>query len=175
MAPDLSRIKAFAFDVDGVLTNGGILCTPGGDLWRTYDAKDGFGLRMAMMNGYTLGVITGGTSTTILDRFLGYGMDMENVHLHSRDKMKDFRAFCSHNGLAPEEVMYFGDDLPDVAVIRAAGIGVAPADAVQEAKDAADIVAEHPGGKGCIREMVEKVMKLQGRWVFDTGDYEKKF
>jgi 3-deoxy-D-manno-octulosonate 8-phosphate phosphatase (KDO 8-P phosphatase) len=106
---------------------------------------------------------------------LASGILPEDVYLHCRDKMDQFRAFCEKYDLKPEEVMYFGDDVPDIEVLQAAGCGVCPADAVEEAKAVADIVSTKPGGKGCIREVIEQTLKAQGKWVFDTGVYKKKF
>ena len=93
MEPDLSKIKAFAFDVDGVMTDGGIFCDLQGNLYRTYDAKDGFAIRMAVMNGYPVGVITGGRSSSIRERFKTSGVKPEDVYLGSRDKIRDFDDF----------------------------------------------------------------------------------
>lgn len=172
---DLSNIKAFVFDVDGVLTDGGLLADLNGEFYRTFDSKDGFGLRMAMMGGYKLGIITGGRSESIKMRFLACGFKPEDIYLHSRDKMEDITVFCSRNGLTLEEVMYFGDDIPDIPVMTACGVGVAPADAVEEAKEAADYISTRPGGKGCVRECIEMVMKSHEKWVLDVEDYKKKF
>ena len=172
---DLLKIKAFAFDVDGVVTDGGILCDLEGQLFRTFDAKDGFAVRMATMNGYPVAVITGGRSGSIARRFSSCGIPKEDIFLGSRDKIKDFRLFCSKHSLSPDEVMYFGDDIPDLEVMQAAGIGACPSDAVQEVLDEADYVTAAPGGKGCIREGFEKVMKAQGRWVYAVKKYEKLF
>ena len=119
-------IRAFVFDVDGILTNGGIFADNEGNLFRTFDAKDAFGMRMASMQGYKLGVITGGRSISIVKRMKVCGVEQEDVYLGSRDKIKDFNDFCRRHSLAPEEVMYFGDDLPDIPVIRACGVGVWP-------------------------------------------------
>lgn len=171
----LKKIKAFVFDVDGVLTDGGLLADLQGEFYRTFDAKDGFALRMAMMHGYHLGIITGGRSESIKMRFIACGVKPEDIYLHSRDKMEDFADFCNRHGLTPEEVMYFGDDLPDAPVMIACGCGVAPADAVEEVKEIADLVSTRPGGKGCARECIEKVMRLHGEWKLDTDDYKKKF
>ena len=121
-------IKAFALDIDGVFTDGSILCTTDGDLLRVYDAKDGFAIRMAVMNGYPVGIITGGSSESIRKRMLASGILPEDVYLHCRDKMDQFREFCEKYDLKPEEVMYFGDDVPDVEVLQAAGCGVCPAE-----------------------------------------------
>ena len=172
---DLLKIKAFAYDIDGVATDGSILCIPGGDLLRVYDAKDSFAVRMATMNGYPVAVITGGSSVTIRERLGTTGLKPEDVFLHCRNKMDDFRQFCERYALQPEEVMYFGDDVPDIEVLRACGCGVCPSDAVEEVKEAADYVSPFPGGKGCLRDTIEKVMRAQGRWIFDTDVYKKKF
>lgn len=172
---DFSNIKAFVFDVDGVLTDGGLLADLNGEFYRTFDSKDGFGLRMAMMHGYGLGIITGGRSQSIRQRFLACGFQDEDIYLHSRNKMEEFADFCKRHSLKPEEVMYFGDDIPDIDVMRACGCGVAPADAVEEAKDAADYISTRPGGKGCVRECIEMVLKQKGQWFLDTEEYKKKF
>ena len=172
---DLLKIKAFAFDIDGVATDGSILCIPGGDLLRVYDAKDSFAVRMAAMNGYPVAVITGGSSISIRERMVTTGLKPEDVFLHSRNKMDEFRIFCDRYSLQPEDVMYFGDDVPDIEVLQTCGCGVCPSDAVEEVKAAADYVSPFPGGKGCLRDTIEKVMKAQGRWVFDTDVYRKRF
>lgn len=172
---NLKKIKAFVFDVDGVLTDGGLLADLNGEFYRTFDSKDGFGLRMAMMQGYGLGIITGGRSESIRQRFLACGFQDEDIYLHSRNKMEEFADFCKRHTLKPEEVMYFGDDIPDIDVMRACGCGVAPADAVEEAKDAADYISTRPGGKGCVRECIEMVLKQNDQWFLDTEEYKKKF
>lgn len=172
---DFKNIKAFTFDIDGVMTDGGILADLEGQLYRTFDAKDGFAVRMACMNGFPVGVITGGQSQSIRARFRSNGISPEDIYLGSRVKIDDFDDFCKRHNLKHDEVMYFGDDIPDIEVIRAAGIGVCPNDAAQEVKEAADIVSERPGGKGCVREYIEKAMKAQGRWNFDSALYKKAF
>jgi 3-deoxy-D-manno-octulosonate 8-phosphate phosphatase (KDO 8-P phosphatase) len=171
----LLGIKAVAFDIDGVLTDGGILAMPDGDLLRVFDAKDSFGVRMAKMNGLHTGIITGGSSESILKRFSVCGVDPDDIYLHSRIKIDDFNKFCQKHSLKAEEVMYFGDDLPDVPVMQACGIGVAPADAVQEVRDAADFVSPFGGGHGCVRHAIEMVLKAQGRWHLDDSLYKKMF
>ena len=91
------------------------------------------------------------------------------------DEMEDFEDFCFRYGLAPENVMYFGDDLPDIPVMVACGCGVCPADAVDEVKEIADIVSDRPGGRGCARAAIEAVMKYQGTWQLDIQYYKSKF
>ena len=175
MGQDWSRIRAFAFDVDGVMTDGGIFADNDGNLFRTFNAKDAFGMRMASMNGFHMAVITGGRSHSIVKRMKVCGVEAEDVYLGSRDKMKDFNDFCQRHGVAPEEVMYFGDDLPDIPVIKACGAGVCPSDAVQEAIEVADYVSPYPGGRLCVRDTIEKVMRQQGKWNLDIDAYEQKF
>jgi 3-deoxy-D-manno-octulosonate 8-phosphate phosphatase (KDO 8-P phosphatase) len=172
---DFKDIKGFAFDIDGVMTDGGIMADLEGQLYRTFDAKDGFAVRMAAMNGFPVAVITGGRSQSIRARFKSNGIPPEDIYLGSRIKIDDLEDFCSRHSLEPSQVMYFGDDVPDVEVLAACGAGVAPSDAAQEAKDAADIVADIPGGKALVRHYMELVMKAQGRWTFNPRLYKKMF
>ena len=175
MEERFKKIKAFVFDVDGVLTDGGILATLDGELLRTFDSKDGFALRMAEMHGYHLAIITGGRSESIRKRFGTCGVKEEDVYLGSRDKIEDFNDFCTRHMISADEVMYFGDDLPDIPVLQACGCGVCPNDAVDDVKAIADHIAEKPGGKGCARECIEMVMKIQGTWQLDVQDYKRKY
>lgn len=171
----IREIKAFAFDVDGVMTDGGILANLEGELFRTFDSKDGFALRMASMHGYHLAIITGGRSESIRRRFMTCGVKPEDVYLGSRDKVEDFMDFCHRHSLEPGQVMYFGDDLPDIPVMQACGIGACPSDAVPEVKEVADYISAYPGGKGCCRFSMEMVMKSHGTWTLDVKEYKRKF
>lgn len=171
------RIKAIAYDLDGVATDGSII--PVGprpeDLVRIVNAKDSFASRVASGKGYIMAVISGGNTHALRSRCLHMGIQEENLFLGARGKLDIFNAFCQQHGLDPAEVAYFGDDIPDTQVLRACGLGIAPADAVQEAKDAADYVTQLPGGRGCIREGIELIMRTQGTWVFDENHYEKLY
>ena len=171
----LKNIKAFLFDVDGVFTDGGLLADLQGEFYRTFNSKDGFAVRMAVMHGYHVGVITGGRSESIRKRFLACGFQYEDIYLNARNKMVDFEDFCSKHGLKPEEVMYLGDDIPDIPVMVACGCGAAPSDSVDEVLQIADYVCTREGGKGCVRECLEMVMKVQNEWHLDVQVYEKKF
>ena len=175
MEPNLKRIKAFVFDIDGVMTDGSVLCNTEAEPLRIYNEKDGHGLRMAALNGYTLAVITGGHTEAVRRRMTAYGVPYENVYLKARNKLKLLQEVCERFGLSAEEVLYMGDDIPDVAALKYAGVGAVPSDAVEEARQAADIVAPVGGGKGFVRWTLELVMKAQGRWVFDVDKYEKMF
>ena len=169
------KIKAFAFDVDGVLTDGGILADLNGQLYRGFYSKDSMAIRMAVMKGFHMAVITGGRSESIRKRFETCGIKADDVYLGSRAKIEDFQDFCNRHGLSPEEVMYFGDDLPDIPVMQACGCGVCPSDAVDEVKASADHISTKPGGKGCGREILQAVMQAQGIWHLDVYEYKRHF
>ena len=174
MAPNLKAIKAIAYDLDGVATDGSIIPvgpTPE-DLVRVVNAKDSFASRVAAQKGFIVAVISGGKTEALRSRCLHMGVKEENLYLGVRGKLAVFREFCSRNGLQPGEVAYFGDDIPDTQVRRACGFGIAPADAAQEAKDAADYVTTVPGGRGCIREGIEMILKAQDKWRFDEDRYD---
>ncbi len=174
MAPNLKAIKAIAYDLDGVATDGSIIPvgpTPE-DLVRVVNAKDSFASRVAAQKGFIVAVISGGKTEALRSRCLHMGVKEENLYLGVRGKLAVFREFCSRNGLQPGEVAYFGDDIPDTQVLRACGFGIAPSDAAQEAKDAADYVTTVPGGRGCIREGIEMILKAQDKWRFDEDRYD---
>lgn len=172
---DWKNIKGLTLDVDGVMTDGSLIAMPDGDLLRFYNSKDTFAIRMAIMHGIKVAVITGGNTQAIYKRFLSLGVDPDDIHMGSRGKIKTFNAFCEKYGLKPQEVIYVGDDIPDVPVIQAAGLGITPQDACPEARQAADLVAEQRGGHGCIRWVVEQTLKAQGLWKFNPEDYERLF
>ncbi|MBO6169624.1 MAG: HAD-IIIA family hydrolase [Bacteroidales bacterium] len=175
MEPNLKAVKAIVFDVDGVMTDGSVLCDPNAEPLRIFNEKDGHGLRMAALNGYILAVITGGHTEAVRKRMTAYGVPYENVYLKARDKRRVIQEFCERFGLSPEEVLYMGDDIPDVPALEFAGVSVAPADAAAEAREAADIVSPIGGGKGFVRWTLELVMKAQGKWIFDVKKYEQMF
>ncbi len=175
MAQNLDKIKAFVFDVDGVLTDGGILADLNGELYRCFDAKDAMAIRLAHLQGYPMAIITGGRSESIRQRFKTCGIKAEDIYLGSRAKMEDFEDFCSRHGFESEEIMYFGDDLPDIPVMLACGCGTCPSDAVDDVKEIAGLITKAPGGKGCAREAIELTLKTQGRWQLDIQSYKKHF
>ena len=175
MVPNLKDIKAIAYDLDGVATDGSIIPfgpTPE-DLVRIVNAKDSFASRVAAGKGFIMAVISGGDTPALRSRCIHMGIREENLFLGVRGKLKVFREFCERNGLQPDEVAYFGDDIPDTQVLRACGLGIAPADAAEEAKAAADHVTKLPGGRGCIREGIEMILKAQGKWTFDEDRYDQ--
>ena len=170
---NLQRIKAIVYDIDGVLTDGSIyLMDEGPDkLVRVVNAKDSFASRAAASKGFVVGVISGADTRPLRNRCEHMGAKPENVHLGTRGKLKVFYSFCEDNGLKPEEVAFFGDDSPDTQVLRACGLGIAPADAAPEALEAADYICKAPGGRGCLREGIDMILKSQGKWQFDEDKF----
>lgn len=171
---DFKDIKAFVFDIDGIFTDGGIYAVDG-DLLRKFDAKDCMATRIAYMNGIITGVITGGISQTIVQRMQRCGFDEQNIYLGSRRKIEEFDDFCKRNGLEYSQVLYCGDDLPDIPVLKVAGVGACPADAADEVKEACDYVSQYNGGKWFVRKLVEDILKAQGKWFLDDQLYKKSF
>lgn len=163
-------IKAFAFDVDGVFTDGLVLAMPDGDLLRQFNSKDCFGVRTAVDNGFPCAIITGGVSQSLLHRAHSLGIGDEHLYMLSKDKAEDFLHFCNRIGLDPSQVAFVGDDIPDIPAMELAGLGVCPSDAVAEVRSAADLVSQYPGGRGCVRDLIESVLKPQGKWRFDPKD-----
>lgn len=172
---DWKKIRAITFDIDGVLTDGGLYAVGGGEFVRQFNAKDSFAIRAAQMKGYIVGVFTGGYGDGILDRLRTAQVPEDHMFTRCRGKIGIWEGFCAKHGLSPEEVLYIGDDIPDIQVIRAAGIGAAPADAVTDVLETADYICKAPGGKGCIRELIEKIMREAGTWHFPEDEFDQIF
>lgn len=175
MGRDLSAIKAIALDIDGVLTDGGLIPLENGDVLRVTDAKDAFAVRFAAKRGIIMSIMSGGNTVALHKRMLSMHIREEDIFLGCRGKLNVFRRFCEQHGLDASEVAYFGDDIADTQVLAACGCGFAPADAAQEAKDAADIVTSRPGGKGSVREGIEMILKAKGLWVFDPDRFDELY
>lgn len=164
---DLYKIKAFIFDVDGVFTDGGILCMPDGDLLRTHNAKDGYAVRSAVEAGYIVGIISGGRSQTIAFRMTQLGAKPEDVYIGKHHKISCLQEIMERYSLNSDQIVYMGDDIPDIAPMRAVGLPCCPSDAVQEVKEISLFISEKKGGDGCVRDIIEQVMKVQGTWYIN--------
>jgi len=160
---DLKKIKAFVFDVDGVLSCDVIPLAPDGDPMRTVNIKDGYALQLAVKKGYHVGIITGGYTDAVKLRFSRLGI--EHIYMRCAIKTKDFADFLQKTGVSPEEVMYAGDDIPDYEVMKKVGLPVAPADACPEIKNIALYISPRKGGEGVARDVIEQTMKAQGHWM----------
>ena len=159
----LAEINAFVFDVDGVLTDGSLLISDSGELLRTMNVKDGFAMKYAIDNGYKIGIISGGSNESVRKRLSGLGID--EIHLKSYDKIVPFNNFLEKNKFDKRNVLVMGDDLPDIPIIKLAGVGCCPQDAVQEVKSVSNYISQKNGGKGCVRDVIEQVMKIQNKWI----------
>ena len=158
----LCNIKAFAFDVDGVLTDGRLISMPDGDLLRQHNTKDGYAIRVAVKKGYKIAIISGGVSESVRLRYSKLGV--EDIFMGSDDKLPIFKEFCQKYNLNLNEVVYGGDDIPDIPVLKHCGLSFCPADAVHEVKDCVDYISGRVGGDACVRDIIEQVLTLQGKW-----------
>lgn len=163
----LQHITAFIFDVDGVLTDGTVLVNTDGEMLRNMSIKDGFALKTAIDQGYAVCIISGGTNEGVRKRLENLGV--KEVHLGTNFKMETLQSFFRSKGLKPENVLYMGDDLPDYSVMLKVGLPCCPQDAVPEIKQISKYVSHKKGGKGCVRDVIEQVLKVQGKW-FQGGD-----
>lgn len=159
----LSKVKAFAFDVDGVLSSPLVYLHPGGELMRSMNTKDGYALQYAVTRGYPIAIITGGRTDSVAMRFKVLGIT--DIYLGSSLKLDDFHDFITKYAIGSEEVLYMGDDLPDYEVMKLAGIPCCPSDAVDEIKSVAQYISPYAGGQGCVRDVIEQVLRLHGRWM----------
>ncbi|WP_106828019.1 KdsC family phosphatase [Parabacteroides pacaensis] len=160
---DLKKIKAFVFDVDGVLSCEVIPLSPEGDPMRTVNIKDGYALQLAVKKGYKIAIITGGYTEAVRVRFSRLGI--EDIYMKSEVKIHDFNHFIRKYGLSYEEIVYAGDDIPDYDVMKLVGLPIAPADAAPEIKDIAKYISHKKGGEGIARDIIEQVLKVQGHWM----------
>lgn len=159
---DIARVKLIVMDVDGVLTNGEITITPEGEFIRSYNAKDGFALSFALKRGYHLAIITGGRGAALKTRFDMLGIT--HVYMNCFGKIEALHELIEKIGVTPQEVMYIGDDIPDVEPMMYVGMPVCPADAATEVINASRYVSQFKGGEGCVRDVIEQVMRAQDNW-----------
>jgi len=159
---ELGKVKAFIFDVDGVLATPQVYLHPGGELMRTMNTKDGYAMQYAVKQGYIIAIITGGKTEAVRLRFQGLGIT--DVYLGSSDKYPDFLDFIYKYTLEPANILYMGDDLPDYEVMSKVGLATCPADAVPEIKAISKYISDKNGGEGCARDVIEQVLRSQGKW-----------
>ncbi len=161
---NLRQIKAFAFDVDGVLATNNVVLI-GDDFPRTANIKDGYAMQLAVKLGYQIAIITGGRSEAVRTRYANLGV--QSIYLGSSVKVEQFEDWLMCYDLKPSEVLYMGDDIPDYEVMLRCGLPCAPQDAAPEIKQIARYVSDRTGGNGCVRDVIEQVLKAQGKWMAD--------
>lgn len=162
----LSPIRTFVFDVDGVLTDGSLLVTEEGQLLRSMNIKDGYAMQLAIKKGYNIWVISGGTSEGVKIRLNKLGIS--EVYLAVKDKNEILNLLLSKYNISHSQLIYMGDDIPDYGVMLKAGVPCCPADAVDEIKQICKYISPAKGGCGAARDIIEKVLKLNGDWDLPT-------
>lgn len=157
-----TNIKIFVLDIDGVLTNGTLIVLPNGVMARTMNVKDGYALQLAIKKGYKVVIISGGYSEELIERFNLLGVT--DVFLKISDKLSVLKDYLLKNNLSFNDCLFMGDDVPDFEVMQAVYLPCCPADAVVEIKQISKYQSPLNGGEGCVRDVIEKVMKLQNNW-----------
>jgi len=170
---DLKQVRAMLFDVDGVLSSDKSPLDANGDPMRTANVKDGFAIRLALESGFVVGVVTGGgqQSVKLRHRKLGVEYYYDNV----RDKIASLHDFMAKTGIPGSEILFMGDDLVDYEIMGRVGIATCPADAVPEIKLISRYVSDRKGGEGCVRDVIEQVMRAQGKWFVDGPQQKNAF
>ena len=160
---DLKKISALAFDVDGVLSTNNVLLLEGGQPCRTANIKDGYALQLAVKCGLEVAIITGGKSPSVRTRYEGLGI--QNIFMGTSVKIKKYEKWLASKSLQHDEVLYMGDDIPDYEVMQRCGLPCCPADAGADIKAIARYISPYDGGRGCVRDVIEQVLRAQGHWM----------
>ncbi len=168
---DLTKIKALAFDIDGVLSANVVSIEADGLPVRTVSIKDGYALHIACVMKIPMAIITGGNAPNVRRRYINLGFDPEDIYLPSSVKMVDYVKFRDRHGLRDEEILFVGDDIPDLPVLKVCGLPCCPSDAAPEVKAVAKYISPAPGGHGVARDIVEQFLKANGLWMKDEEVY----
>ena len=158
----LAHITTFIFDVDGVLTDSSVHVTESGEMLRIMNIRDGFAMKAALESGYNVCIISGGNNEGVRIRLRNLGIS--DIHLASPNKVETFKEYTELYAIKPENVLYMGDDIPDYHVMQLVGLPTCPQDASPEIKAISKYISHKNGGKGAVREVIEQVMKVQGKW-----------
>ncbi len=154
-------------DLDGVLTNGKLLIHPDGKWVREMDIKDGYAIQFAVKSGLHLAVVTGSSSTPVKERMAALGVD--HFYENQKEKSVIVQDLMRKLGLSAEQTLFVGDDIPDLDAFRVVGLKACPIDAAQELKNAADYISPYQGGNGCVRDILEKILRVQGKWATQSN------
>ncbi|MBS9766280.1 MAG: HAD-IIIA family hydrolase [Flavobacteriaceae bacterium] len=158
----MNDITTFIFDVDGVLTNGMVHISENGELLRNMSTRDGYAIKVAIERGYNIAIITGGDNLAVKKRLEDLGI--KSVYLKKHHKLDSFKEYIKTNNISAENVLYMGDDIPDYPVMKEVGLPACPKDAVPEIQNIAKYISQKAGGDGCVRDVIEQIMKVQGKW-----------
>ena len=157
-----NHITTLIFDVDGVFTNSDILITETGDLLRSMSTQDGLAVKKAMKQGFNVAIITKGNSKGVVSRL--EGLHVLDIYSAVDDKLQVFKAYCQKKNITPAECLYMGDDLSDLVVLNEVLVPTCPYDAVTEVINASAYISPYPGGQGCVRDVIERVLRLNNKW-----------
>ncbi|MEZ5195026.1 MAG: HAD-IIIA family hydrolase [Bacteroidales bacterium] len=163
----LKQINTFIFDYDGVLTDGTVILQADGEALRTANVKDGYALQLAVKMGYNVVIISGGNSASMNKRF--EALKIKDFYLGVENKLVVFQNYLREKGIKANDVLYMGDDIPDYKTMKEVGIACCPADASPEIKSISHYISDKPGGKGCVRDVIEQTLKIQGKWMTEDG------
>ncbi len=163
---DLKKIRAIIFDVDGVLSAETITLSADGDPLRTVNIKDGYAIQLAEKLGLRIAIMTGGNTNAVRLRYERLGV--EDVFMGCSVKIKVYDEFLQNYGLTDDEIMYMGDDIPDLEIMRRVGCPVCPNDACPEVQQASKYISHLKGGYGCGRDVIEQTLRAQGKWVMNA-------
>ncbi len=163
----LKDITTFIFDVDGVLTNGEVYVSENGEQSRAFNIRDGYAIQLAIKCGYNVCIVSGSRSKSILYRLNGWGV--QDVYLGIHTKIEKIRLYLEERSIIHENVLYMGDDIPEMEVMKVIGLPVCPIDAAEEIKAISLYISPIEGGKGCVRDVIEKVLKIQGKWMTEVA------
>lgn len=164
---DLRKIKAFIFDIDGVLSHQTIPISSEGEPLRTVNIRDGYALSLAVRFGYGVAIITGGNTLSVHVRYESLGI--KDIYMKSKVKLVDYQHYTGKSNYKAEEVIYVGDDIPDYRVMCEVGLPIAPLDAAPEIKEIAKYISPRKGGEGVARDVIEQVLKVQGHWMSEEA------
>ena len=159
----MNDITTFVFDVDGVLTDSSVFVTNEGEILRTMNIRDGYAMKAAVESGFNVCIISGGSNEGVSTRLRNLGVT--DIHLGSPDKVETFKEYIDVYQIKPEEVLYMGDDIPDYHVMKLVGLPTCPQDSSSEIKAISKYISHKNGGKGAARDVIEQVMKVQGKWM----------
>lgn len=165
LTAQVAAVRGFVFDVDGVLTDGTVLALASGEQVRAFHIHDGLAIRHAIGQGYRVAIISGRQEEGVRRRLHALDLTDDDIFLNTADKVAALTAWAARVGLRPEELAYMGDDLPDLPALRRCGLATCPADAVADIRTRCQWMSRLGGGRGAVRELMEMVLKAQGRWL----------
>lgn len=158
----MNDITTFIFDVDGVLTDGMLHISENGELLRNMNVRDGYAMKEAIEKGYNICIITGGNNPAVKKRLRGLGIT--DIYMKIHHKLEVFEEYIDIYNIKPENILYMGDDIPDYPVMKQVALPTCPKNAAPEIREIAKYISQKDGGKGCVRDVIEQIMRVQGKW-----------